>query len=75
MWSFASSKPTWCGVSRRGNHDTFYLTLQMPTSLREDEGFVGRRLYSPSSNFSEFTSAEQKANALLLYSATRKITL
>jgi hypothetical protein len=45
------------------------------TALREDEGFVGRRLDSPSSNFSAFTSAEQKENAVLPYSAIRKITL
>jgi hypothetical protein len=41
----------------------------MSTSLREDEGFVGRRLDSPSSNFSEFTATEQKENVVLLYSA------
>jgi len=76
MWSFASLKPTWSDVSHRGNHDTFYLILQIATSLREAEGFFGRTLDSPSSNFSEFTSAEQKENAIFLDSAAvRKTTL
>jgi hypothetical protein len=76
MWSFASLKTTWGDVSHRGNHDTFYLILQIPTSPREAEGFAGRRLDSPNSNFSEFTSTEQKGKAIFLDSvAIRKTTL